>query len=76
MVIFRITKEMFEKEYLEYSKRLVQQYEWGKNGDNCLVVPEYVEVYVVNNKQVCVEDSGGDLSWLWGKDNETKTDRC
>lgn len=70
MVIFRITKEMSEKEYLEYSKRIVQQYEWCKNGDNCLVVPEYVEVYVVNNKQVCVEDSGADLSWLWGKKNE------
>lgn len=70
MVIFRITKEMSEKEYLEYSKRIVQQYEWSKNGDNCLVVPEYVEVYVVNNKQVCVEDSGADLSWLWGKENE------
>ena len=68
MVIFRITKEMSEKEYLEYSKRSVQQYEWCKNGDNCLVVPEYVEVYVVNNKQVCVEDSGADLSWLWGEE--------
>ena len=67
MVIFRVTKEMSEREYLEYSKRIVQQYEWCKNGDNCLVVPEYVEVYVVNNKQVCVEDSGADLSWLWRK---------
>lgn len=72
MVIFRITKGMSEREYLEYSKRIVQQYEWGKNNDNCLVVPEYVEVYVVNNKQVCVEDSGADLSWLLGKENPVK----
>lgn len=47
MVIFRITKEMPEKEYIEYSKRLVQQYEWCKQ-DKCMVVPEYVEVYIID----------------------------
>ncbi len=70
MVIFKINKAMTKEEFLKYSKRIVQQYEWGKNSDNCLVVPEYVEVYVVNNKQVCVEDSGADLSWLWKKEHE------
>ena len=69
-------KEMSEKEYLLYSKRIVQQYEWGKNNDNCLVVPEYVEVYVVNNKQVCVEDSGTDLSWLLEKENDYNKREC
>lgn len=47
MVIFRITKEMPEKEYIEYSKRLVQQYEWCKQ-DKCMVVPKYVEVYIID----------------------------
>lgn len=72
MVIFKINKGMTKEEYLKYSKHLIQEYEWGKNNDNCLVVPEYVEVYVVNNKQVCVEDSGTDLSWLLGKENPVK----
>lgn len=48
MVIFRITKEMPEKEYIEYSKRLVQRYAWSKNSDECLVVPEYVEVFIID----------------------------
>lgn len=48
MVIFRITKEMLEREYLGYSKRLVQQYEWCKGRDSCMVVPEYVEVFIVD----------------------------
>ncbi len=50
MVIFKINKMMTREDYLNYSKHLFQQYVWSKNRDECLVVPDYVEVYVINNE--------------------------
>lgn len=51
MVIFKINKKMTREDYLACSKNIVQQYAWSKNRDECLVVPDYVEVYVINNEQ-------------------------
>lgn len=61
MVIFKINKGMTREEYLEYSRGLVQQYEWCRGQDKCLVVPEYVEVYVVNNEQEYFDKSPENL---------------
>lgn len=48
MVIFKINKGMTKEEYLNYSKHIVQQYEWCKGQDKCMVVPEYVDVFIVD----------------------------
>ncbi len=49
MVIFKVNKAMSKKEYLDYSKHLIQEYEWCKGKDSCLVVPDYVDVFIVDN---------------------------
>ena len=49
MVIFKINKEMTKEEYLNYSKHIVQQYEWCKGRDKCMVVPEYIDVFIVDD---------------------------
>ena len=49
MVIFKINKGMTKEEYLNYSKHIVQQYELCKGRDKCMVVPEYVDVFIVDN---------------------------
>lgn len=49
MVIFKINKGMTKEEYLNYSKHIVQQYEWCKGRDKCMVVPEYVDIFIVDN---------------------------
>lgn len=48
MVIFKINKGMTKEEYLDYSKHIVQEYEWCKGRDKCMVVPEYVEVFIID----------------------------
>ena len=48
MVIFKINKEMTKDEYLNYSRHIVQQYEWCKGRDKCMVVPEYVDVFIID----------------------------
>lgn len=50
MVIFKINKGMTKKEYLDYSKHLIQEYEWCKGQDKCMVVPEYVDVFIVDTE--------------------------
>lgn len=49
MVIFKINKGMTKEEYLDYSKHIVQEYEWCKGRDKCMVVPEYVDIFIVDN---------------------------
>ena len=48
MVIFKINKGMTKGEYLDYSKHITQQYEWCKGQDKCMIVPEYVDVFIVD----------------------------
>ena len=48
MVILKINKEMTKEEYLNYSKKLIYDYEWCKERDKCLIVPEYVDVFIVD----------------------------
>lgn len=48
MVIFKINRGMTKKEYLDYSKHIIQEYEWCKGGDKCMVVPEYIDVFIVD----------------------------
>lgn len=50
MVIFKINKGMTKKEYLDYSKHITQEYEWCKGQDKCMVVPEYVDVFIVDTE--------------------------
>ena len=50
MVIFRVNKGMTKEEYLKYSKHLTQEYEWCKCQDKCFVVPEYVDVFIVDTE--------------------------
>lgn len=49
MVIFKINKAMTSEEYLNYSKHIVHEYEYCKERDKCMVVPEYVDVFIVDN---------------------------
>ena len=49
MVIFKVNKGMSKKEYLDYSKHIVQEYEYCKGQDKCMVVPEYVDVFIVDD---------------------------
>lgn len=48
MVIFKINKGMTKEEYLNYSRHIVQQYEWCKGQDKCMVIPEYIDVFIVD----------------------------
>ena len=73
MVIFKINKGMTKEEYLNYSKHLVQEYEWCKGRDKCMVVPEYVDVFFDNTTTGMVtidKNFEEDMKLLLGKEHE------